>query len=248
MRTAERLRKMQAWFYRELCQGRQLKVPDKDNLITNTETTEPRVFLAYQPLRPDINGNPAVLSPVQIFEEDPYSTCPSITIMPNASYIQYMQDKRFDNYKNIFRPKKMGQSLSVTVLFAVYEPGIRMPGFVDGMEKGQPDMSLLKDGTEEGLFTLLNWMDDAKELILREQTVPGTDLYLDKDSAMVSLFTDQNYVVDRRPIYYGFMLITWNGYAGTGNDNGGKTRADRLLDGPEVPTPKNGAINLEMEE
>ncbi len=231
MRTTERLRKAKAWFYRELCEGRKLKVPISGNSILNTETTEPRVFLAYQPLRPDINGNPTALSPIQVFEDDPYSTCPSITIMPNASYIQFVQDKRFDNYKNIHRPHKMGQQLSMTVLFSVYEPGIRMPGFVDGMENGKPDMSLLKDGTEEGLFTLLDWMDDAKELILREQTIPETDMILDKDSAMTSLFTDQNYVVDRRPIYYGLMLITWNCHADVGNDKGKPTKADRLLEG-----------------
>ncbi len=230
MRDTERLRKNQAWFYNELCKGRQYKVP-KDNNILNTDTAEPRVFLAYQPLRPDFYGNPTVLSPIQVFEDDPYSTCPSITIMPGPSYIQFMQDKRFDNYKNIHRPKKMGQTFSTTVLFSVYEPGIRMPGFVDGMENGSPDMSLLKDGTEEGLMTLLNWMDDAKELILREQHVPGTDMILDKDSAMASLFTDQSYVVDRRPIYYGFLLITWNCHADVGNDHGKPTRVDRLLDG-----------------
>ncbi|MBR3740534.1 MAG: hypothetical protein IKN04_08745 [Clostridia bacterium] len=232
MRDTERLRKTQRWFYDELCKGRQYKVP-KGNNILNVDTAEPRVFLAYQPLRPDYYGNPTNLSPTPVFEDDPYSTCPSITIMPGPGYLQYMQDKRFDNYKNIYRPKKMGQTLSTTNLFAIYEPGIRMPGFVESMESGTPDMSLLKDGSEAGLLTLMDWMNDAKELVLREQHVPGTDMILDKDSAIESLFSDQNYIVDRRPIYYGFLLITWNCHADTGNDHGKPTKADRLLDGNE---------------
>ena len=55
----------------------------------------------------------------------------------------------------------MGQSLALQILFTIYEPGVRFPGFADGMDTGNPDMSLLKDGTEAGLQTLVNWMDDA---------------------------------------------------------------------------------------
>ncbi|MBR3740568.1 MAG: hypothetical protein IKN04_08920 [Clostridia bacterium] len=91
-------------------------------------------------------------------------------------------------------------------------------------------MSLLQDGTEAGLQTLLNWMDDGIELFLRERTVPDTDLTLDDDNFTYALFTDQAYVVDRRPLYYGFLNVPFKGYANYGSDRGYRSRIDKLLD------------------
>ena len=125
----------------------------------------------------------------------------------------------------------MGQGVSAQILFGIYEPGIRLPGFVESLEQGNPDMGLLQDGTEAGLQTLLEWMDDCIELFLRERTVPGTDLILDDDNFTYSLFTDQAYIVDRRPIYYGFLNVPFKGYANYGSDKGYRSRIDKLLDG-----------------
>jgi len=231
VRTWERLRKMQRWFYMELCRGRELKSP-KPNTGTNATygpdikdftMAEPRVFLAWQPAKPN--------EPGKLDARDPYSVCPAITIMPNASYVRYVQEHRFDRYQNVHRPQSMGQSLAVQILFSVYEPGVRMPGFVDGLEQGKPDMSLLKDGTEPGLQTLVEWMDDAIELILRERTVPETDLTLEDDNFVYALYTDQAYITDRRPLYYGFLNVEFKGYANYGSDKGKKSRIDKLLDG-----------------
>ena len=229
MRTNERLRKMKAWFEKELCEGRELKapVPSKGTTyaprITDFTRTEPRVFIGYQPMKPD--------EPGRADRADPYSVCPAITIMPISSYGRYVQEKRFDRYQKVHRPQEMGQSLMVQILFSVYEPGVRMPGFAESMDAGQGDMSLLKDGTESGLQTLFDWMDDCMELLLRERTVPGTDLVLEDDSLTYSLYTDQAYVVDRRPLYYGFVNAEFKCYADTGNDHGRPSRAARLLDG-----------------
>ena len=77
-------------------------------------------------------------------------------------------------------------------------------------------MSLIKEGTEEGLFTLLDWMDDCKEALLRDEEIPNTDLMVDKETVITSLYSDQNYVVDRRPLFYGFVSVTFNGYADRG--------------------------------
>ena len=151
--------------------------------------------------------------------------------MPVSGHVRYVQEHRFDRYQKIHRPQEMGQSLNVQILFSIYEPGERLPGFADSMETPKPDMTLLKDGTEPGLCTLVNWMDDAIELLLRERTIPGTDLTLEDDNMMYSLFTDQAYIVDRRPIYYGFLNVELKGYATKGSDHGQPTRADRLLDG-----------------
>ena len=231
MRTWERLRKLQAWLTEELCVGREYKCPVPQTgrnaqygpLVADTTTAEPRVFLAWQPARP---GEPG-----RVDSADPYSVCPSITVMPSASYVRYTPEHRFDRYNKISRSQDMGQSFCVQLLFSIYEPGNRMPGFVEGMKAGLPDMRLLTDGTEPGLETLVNWMDDAMELILRERTVPGTDLMLEDDNFMYALYSDQNYVVDRRPIYYGFLNVEFKGYASNGSDHGRPTRAARLLDG-----------------
>ena len=45
-----------------------------------------------------------------------------------------------------------------------------------------------------------------------------------------SLYTDQAYVVDRRPLYYGFVNAEFKGYADTGNDHGKPSRTARLLE------------------
>lgn len=231
MRSWERLRKMKAFYQKELCEGRSFKSPKPQTgknaqygpLITDFTMAEPRVFLGWQPMRPD--------EPGKVFPDDPTSVCPAITIMPSPSLVRYVEEHRFDRYNNIHRPQEMGQSLIVSMLFTIYEPGIRMPGFVESLESGKPDMSLLKDGTEEGVMTVMEWMDDAKELILRERHIPGTDLVLEDDNMVYGFYTDQQYIADRRPLYYGYINVEWKCHADTGNDHGKPTAADRLLDG-----------------
>lgn len=230
MRTWERLRKTKEWIYREICQGRDwYKIPKnnpKDGYgpdIYDFTKGEPQVFLAWQPMKPD--------EPGLFAGTDPQNVAPSITIMPTQGYIRYMEEKRFDRYSHIIRPQDMGQTIGMQFLFTVYEPGVRYPGFAtEKDEKKGARMELLKDGTEAGLMTLCNWMDDLSELLLRERNVPETDLILNDDRAVHSLYTDQNYVVDRRPYYYGFINVDWYCFASPGNDHGRQTRAGRLLD------------------
>lgn len=235
MRDWERLWKTKAWFEKELCQGREFKSPVPKTgqkgqygpSITDFTMAEPRVFLCWQPARPD--------EPGKADSNDPYSVCPAITIMPTQAPVRFVQEKRFDRFSNVHRSQDIGQGVNLQLLFCIYEPGVRLPGFAEHIEAAPggwvPDMSLLKDGTEAGLMTLLNWMDDAKELLLRERTIPGTDLALEDENFSYALFTDQAYVVDRRPLYYGFLNVPFKGYANKGNDHGKQTRADRLLDG-----------------
>ncbi|MBQ9741371.1 MAG: hypothetical protein IJV91_10615 [Kiritimatiellae bacterium] len=209
MRTVERLQGLKAWAEKNLCKGRTMKAPAANMNIGEIVRQEPRCYLAFAPSRMDSTG---------ILQEDPISVCPGIIIMPNASYAKYMEEKRFDRYNNVHRPSLMGSHLSVSILFSVYEPGVRLPGFIDSMDehgKGL-DMSLIMEGTEQGLFTLLDWMDDCKEALLRDKMIPNTDLSVEEETMMYSLYTDQSYVVDRRPIYYGFINVSFNGYADHG--------------------------------
>ena len=142
--------------------------------------------------------------------------------MPNQAYAKYMEEKRFDRYNNIHRPSEMGQHLSVSILFSVYEPGVRLPGFIDSVgEKGQGlDMSLILDGTEQGLLTRFNWMDDCIFKLLGQKMIPKTDLWVEEETITYSLYTDQSYVVDRRPVYYGFVNVSFGCYADEGVNPG----------------------------
>ena len=209
MRFSERLTGLKNWTYKELCKGRMMKAPAENMDIGTINRQEPPVYLAWAPARVDKAGN---------LKEIPLSTVPGILIMPNQTYAKYMEEKRFDRYNNVHRPSMMGSHLSVSILFSVYEPGIRLPGFIDSVgESGQGlDMSLMIEGTEEGLFTLLDWMDDCKEGLLRDKMIPGTDLSVEEETMTSGLYTDQSYVVDRRPIYYGFVNVSFNGYADQG--------------------------------
>lgn len=207
MRTSQRLRKLKEWITRELCTGRQMKAPAPDNDITRIVMQEPRCYLAWLPARYDTSGR------IQL--DGGFNVCPGILIMPKSSHAKYVEEQRFDRYNHISRPQEMGQQLSVDMLFSVYEPGVRLPGFGEG---GKVDMDLLSEGTEEGLFTLTNWMDDLMEKLLGQKFIPGTDLFVNQSTMVYSLYTDQNYVVDKRPIYYGFVTLDFYGYAEEGTN------------------------------
>lgn len=202
MRFTERLSGLKAWAYKELCEGRTMKAPAENMDIGTINRQEPTVYLAWAPARMDKAGN---------LKEVPLSTVPGILIMPNQTYAKYMEEKRFDRYNGVHRPQEMGQHLAVSILFSVYEPGVRLPGFVDSVgEKGMGlDPSLILEGTEQGLFTLMSWMDDCMEKLLGQKMIPKTDLFVQEDTVTYSLYTDQSYVVDRRPIYYGFVNVVF---------------------------------------
>lgn len=217
MRTRQRLLALKAWADSVLCEGRMLKAPSADGNIVHDSLQRPQVFLAWQPRRPDASG----------LNDMPVNVCPSITIMPVSGYGQYVEEKRFDRYSGIKRAQTLGQNLNVDILFQVYEPGVRLLGFTDAAEEqgGRIDMEKLAEGTEEGLFTLTDWMDDCMEWLLANRNIPGTDLFLLEDKLQYSLYSDQSYVVDRRPLFYGFIRACFNGYSLDGHD----PAVDRLL-------------------
>jgi len=211
MRFTERLTGLKHWVTKELCEGREMKAPAPNMDIGEIKTQEPRCYLAWAPARIDQTGK---------MREDPINVVPGILIMPNQAHAKYMEEQRFDRYNNVHRPSMMGQHLSVSILFSVYEPGVRLPGFADSVgKKGQGlDMSLIMEGTEQGLFTLMNWMDDCMEKLLSAKAIPKTDLWLEESTMTYSLYTDQSYVVDRRPIYYGFVNASFGCYADEGKN------------------------------
>lgn len=208
MRTTERLRKLKAWIETELCAGREMKTVGENGSITEILRQEPRCFIGWQPTRPDQTGN---------FRIDPISICPGVLIMPKGAYVKRPDEKRFDRFANVRRPAEFGRELSVDIMFSVYEPGVRLPGFVESENSpGGLDLSLLEEGTEEGLMTLLDWMEDCMQKLLQQKHIPHTDMMLDEPSMVYSLLVDQSYVVDKRPLYYGFLSVKFDCYADEG--------------------------------
>ena len=204
MRTTERLTKLADWTYKTVCQGRQMKTPAPGLDMTKIVRQEPKVFIGYYPTRPD---------QTTLADDDVLNTAPSILLMPTQSYVKYMEEQRFDRYNGVHRPKELGQALSIQALFSVYEDGVRLPGFIDKAEQGTTDLTLMKEGTKEGLFTLLNWMDDFKDALLGQKMIPHTDLFVNESSMTYSPWTDQKYLNDKRSLYFGFVNVTFQCYA-----------------------------------
>lgn len=204
MRTRERLEGLREWVYETVCQGRQMKSPGKSGKIADAFYKEPECFVGWEPAHKDSRG--------LVIAEG--SLAPCVLIMPKPGYVKNMEEQRYDSYNHIKRPQEMGQTLPVDILFCVYEPGIRLPGFTESAERKEgPDMSLLLEGTRQGLYTLTDWMDDLMEKLIGGRIIPGTDLLLNDAKAAYSLYTDQSYVVDKRPLYYGFITCEFNGHA-----------------------------------
>lgn len=206
MRTEERLRKLKAWTYERICKGREMKAPAKNMDVRKIQYQEPKVYMAFSPTRRDTTE-------MLTGEVDPLNVCPGIIIMPTGGYLKYMEEQRFDRYNNVHRAKEMGQSLGAQAIFFVYEDGVRLPGFVDSAETGEYDMSLIREGTEEGVYTLINWMDDFKDALLNEKTIPGTDMYLNEAETTYGLYSDQKYISDRRPVYIGMVTLVFQAHA-----------------------------------
>lgn len=202
MRFSERLLKLKDWVTAELCEGRVMKAPAPNMNIGEIVRQEPQCYLAWAPSRLDSTGK---------LRGDPASVVPGIIIMPNQAYAKYTEEKRYDRYDNIHRPQEMGQHLAVSILFGVYEPGVRLPGFIDSVgEKGQGlDMSLMMEGTEQGFLTLMDWMDDCMSKLLGQKFIPHTDMFVEESTMTYSIYTDQEYVVDKRPIYFGFVNVSF---------------------------------------
>lgn len=209
MRTRQRLLALKKWTYETVCKGRSMKTPGRDlegnEDITVIARQEPEVFLGWQPTRPDVSG---------VLRIDPMNVCPGILIAPSIANVKCVEEKRFDRYNNVHRPQELGQWLNVSILFSVYEPGIRLPGFVESASsKTGLDMSKFVDGTEEGLLTLMDWIDDFNNALIAAKFIPESDLFLDEVSLTYSPYTEGGFIVDKRPLYYGFVNAKFQCYS-----------------------------------
>lgn len=205
MRTEERLRKLRDWTYDTVCKGRIMKAPAPNMDISKIVRQEPKAFIGYAPTRPDIS---------LYSETDPLSVAPGIILAPVSGDVHYMEEKRFDRYNNVHRNKDMGQSLIVQAVFMVFEDGVRLPGFIDALERDEEyPMELLREGTEEGLFTLTNWMDDYKDALLSAGHIPETDLVVNDEAFDYGWYSDQKFISDRRPVFVGMVTVKFQCHA-----------------------------------
>lgn len=206
METRERLLALRAFLLKEVCAGRLLKAPGERQDMKHITLREPTCHIGYAPARILPNGQVQVTS---------QPVLPSILLAPAQSYWKGREEERFDRYNGIHRPKDLSGQFTVQMLFSVYEPGVRLPGFTESLgEQGAgADMSLLRDGTEEGVFTLTDWIDDAVRALYGAKLIPGSDLMLEEKTVTYSPYMEQNYIADRRPEYYGFVNAVFACYA-----------------------------------
>jgi hypothetical protein len=197
MRLSEEIRGLKKWTYEQLCKGREMKTPAENMDASKICRQEPKVFFAFLPTRDDASG---------YLDTMPLNTVPGIVILPQTAYAKNMEEQRFDRYNNIHRPKNIGKTLNVRFLFMVFEDGVRLPGFVDKYIAGEGmDLSLVMEGSEEGVMLLLDWMDDCMRKLLGQKNIPGTDLAVTPKSVTYDLYTDQKYLSDKRSVFYGFV-------------------------------------------
>lgn len=204
MRTRERLEKLRDWTYKTVCEGREMKAPAANLDMTKILRREPRVFLGYAPRRPDtgVYG-----------ETDPLNVTPGIIIAPIMGDARN-RDRRNGDDRSVYRPLDFGQSLTIQNVFMVYEDGVRLPGFLDAVEAGlEYPMHLIEEGTEEGLFTLTNWMDDYRDALLSAGGIPGTDLIVNEEQFEYGMMTDGGTISDRRPVFIGMVTVKFQCHA-----------------------------------
>lgn len=206
MRYRGRMEGLKKWVEEELCKGRMLKTKGRD--LSEELFVEPKCYTHFYPMKPD--GEP----------EDISTTAPSILIMPKGGQGKYTPEQRFDRYNHVHRVQEFGQTFGVSMLFSVYEPGIRLPGFYEsGIDRMGLNPEYILDGTDQGAFALFDWIDDAMEKILAVKTIPETDLTVNESTLVYAPYVDQEYIRDKRPIHYGFVNVEFYGHAGEDINN-----------------------------
>ena len=175
-----------------------MKTPAAGMDVTRIERQEPKVYIGFYPTRPDQTGE---------IHPDPMNAAPSILIMPVGGDARLNELKYGDIRKGTARPPELGQTLRTQVLFSVYEDGVRMPGFIEQARGGDWDISLVREGSDEGLFLLLDWVDDFREKLLAARVIPGTDMALEDDQLTWAMYADQHFISDRRPLYYAYLNV-----------------------------------------
>ena len=113
MTTRQRLEALEKWAEERLCRGREYKSPDPDGDITRVKLTEPKVYLGWFPGRGPRTED---------WEEAP-NEAPGILIAPGTTCGQKVEVRRFDENSRVRRPPELGQTVQISMMFCIYEPG-----------------------------------------------------------------------------------------------------------------------------
>lgn len=207
MRTRQRLIALKDWVQKTICDGREMKTPARDangrEDVAAIARQTPVACLGFYPARPDNSG---------VLRVDPLNVCPGIIISQIPDNAKYVEEQRFDRYSGVHRTQELGQWLNINMLLCIYEPGIRLPGFVQSAD-AKLDMSKLVEGTEEGVLTLADWIDDLKDELIKVGSIPGTDLMVDNKSITYGPLTESGYIADKRPLFYGSVNVRFECYS-----------------------------------
>lgn len=196
--------------------GREMKAPGES--IGDIVYRTPGVHVAFYPNRPQPMARTS-----RALDTDAASA-PSILIMLAPSQAQNMEEERFDQRQNIGRPDELGGKLTLMLLFSVYEPGTRLHGF-DGRNPER-----IMDATDEGFYTLTDWMDEVVAALVTARHIPGSDMYVWPGSVQYSSYADGDYIADRRPLYYGLVSVTFGHYARQIHSAAGADAIDKALE------------------
>jgi hypothetical protein len=191
MSTRKRLSALQEWAEDRLCKGRSMKTPgDTDFSVVYTQ---PRAFVALYPWR--------------LTETTEYSIAPSILIIPDVSPAQDPRTYAYDRAEGVARSRDLGAQLNIRMIFCVYEPGERL----EDLQTSLNPVEDLMEVSNSGFFTLTDWMDEAAEQLLREKSIPGSDLFVYEDTIRWAPMMQEDAIVDQRPLYYGVLQAGFGG-------------------------------------
>lgn len=190
MTYEEKRRMLRDWVYENCCKGRQMKTPVPRGRDYDVKWAEPHCFGG--------DNYPARVKDIK----NPYSVAPSILIT-GVSFKPYAETSEYlDSRQKVSRPKNVGNTMTLNLIHAVYDPGERVAARKDG----DPHEMLLTDETmDTGSMILWQWMEDTAAAIHAALSIAG--MTVKDDSIIIEPLTENESVSDRRPIYLGVVQV-----------------------------------------
>jgi hypothetical protein len=189
--TRKRLSALREWTDDRLCKGRSMKTPGETDF--SVVYTQPRVFVALYPWR--------------LTEATEFSIAPSILIIPDLSPAQDPRTYAYDKSEGAIRSRDLGAQLNVRMVFCVYEPGERL----SELQTSHNPVEDLMEVSNSGFYTLTDWVDEAVEQLLRDKSIPGSDLFVYEDTIRWAPMMQEDAIVDQRPLYYAVLQAGFGG-------------------------------------
>lgn len=208
MDYTERLLALKEFVYETVCKGKQFKTQGFNERggadDYKVEYKEPEVFIGLYPRNKNRNSNE---------RNDPSRVAPSVLIIPRLNYSGKFKEARFDNYEGINRSKEIAGVFSVQFLFCMYDTGKRNAD--TSITRKAED---IEDNTEQAVLNLIGWIEELSKQIMGLSQIPNTDLFVYKDSVCWSTLNSDDSVADHRPLYYGYLTVSFGHKTNKVND------------------------------